>query len=199
MITEDEGDGGLYFNGERPQSVARRVLGIQEAIAGESLVESVVEKSIPSIAPAPGLNFFTDHEFRTAYELTECIIPTDSSSPGAKTAGVAAFLDRYLAIAQQDEQISWRLGLQSIDKTSQSLLGQAFIEIEVSHQEELLSRLAKAEMNPKSELEKFFVIAKRFTWDAYYRSAIGIHHELRYRGNSYNREFRGCQHPEHGF
>ncbi len=35
------------------------------------------------------------------------------------------------------------------------------------------------------------------TIDGYYTSAIGIHKELEYKGNTALAEFPGCTHPEH--
>src|SRR6185312_3531618 len=38
--------------------------------------------------------FFTNDEFRMLDTLTELIIPSDDHSPGARAAGVAAYIDR---------------------------------------------------------------------------------------------------------
>jgi hypothetical protein len=35
------------------------------------------------------------------------------------------------------------------------------------------------------------------TIDGYYTSEIGIKQELKYKGNTYLKEFKGCTHPEH--
>ena len=45
----------------------------------------------------------------------------------------------------------------------------------------------------KSTVEKFFVTAKQATIHGYYTSEIGIHKELRYKGNQILAEFVGCQ------
>jgi outer membrane biosynthesis protein TonB len=44
----------------------------------------------------------------------------------------------------------------------------------------------------KSPVEKFFVTAKQATIHGYYSSEIGIHKELRYKGNQILAEFVGC-------
>src|SRR5256885_16758556 len=43
----------------------------------------------PSVAP----KFFTAPEFALLDELSDLIIPTDAHSPGARAAGVAAYID----------------------------------------------------------------------------------------------------------
>ena len=45
----------------------------------------------------------------------------------------------------------------------------------------------------KSAVEKFFVTAKQATIHGYYTSEIGIHKELKYKGNQILAEFVGCQ------
>jgi hypothetical protein len=45
----------------------------------------------------------------------------------------------------------------------------------------------------KTPLQAFFLIAKQATIHGYYTSEIGIHKELRYKGNQLLAEFVGCQ------
>jgi hypothetical protein len=45
----------------------------------------------------------------------------------------------------------------------------------------------------KTPVEKFFVTAKQATIHGYYTSEIGIHKELRYKGNQILAEFVGCE------
>jgi hypothetical protein len=52
---------------------------------------------------------------------------------------------------------------------------------------------APAAPQGKSPVEKFFVTAKQATIHGYYSSEIGIHKELRYKGNQILAEFVGCQ------
>ena len=54
-----------------------------------------------------------------------------------------------------------------------------------------LSRLDPA--RPRPPLEAFFADTKRATIHGYYTSEIGIHKELRYKGNQILAEFVGCQ------
>lgn len=45
---------------------------------------------------------------------------------------------------------------------------------------------------PQTPLEKFFAVTKRATVQGYYTSEIGIHQELKYKGNQMLAEFVGC-------
>ena len=40
-------------------------------------------------------------------------------------------------------------------------------------------------------------VVQQTTIDGYYTSAIGIHQDLEYQGNTALAEFPGCTHPEH--
>lgn len=46
--------------------------------------------------------------------------------------------------------------------------------------------------SPRTPLEKFFAVTKEATVHGYYTSEIGIHKELRYKGNQIIAEFVGC-------
>jgi hypothetical protein len=43
----------------------------------------------------------------------------------------------------------------------------------------------------------FFALLEERTIQGYYTSEIGIHQELRYKGQKLLTEFVGCSHPEH--
>jgi hypothetical protein len=55
----------------------------------------------------------------------------------------------------------------------------------------LLTKLARAEHDPKSAGEKFFKLLKGATVFAYYSSEIGIHTEMEYKGNVLLEQFVG--------
>ena len=57
----------------------------------------------------------------------------------------------------------------------------------------ILETISRNERAPQTPLETFFVIAKQATIRGYYTSNIGIHEELRYKGNQFLKEFVGCQ------
>ena len=57
----------------------------------------------------------------------------------------------------------------------------------------ILQDISRNERTPQSPLEVFFVMTKQAAVQGYYTSEIGIHQELRYKGNKFLREFVGCE------
>ena len=146
--------------------------------------------------PQP-LKFFTPEENRTVLEMSERIIPADDSSPGAKAARVNEYIDLIVSESPDAVKQTWREGLAAVNKMSSDKFSKAFADASVEQQVELLKAISKNERNPQTVAEKFFRTIKNATIDGYYTSEIGIHKELKYKGNSYLKEFVGCTHPEH--
>lgn len=146
--------------------------------------------------PLP-LKFFTAEENRAIIEMTERIIPADESSPGAKAARVNEYLDLVISESPDNLQKQWREGLAAVNKKSQAMFGKDFADSTVEQQIELLKEISKNERSPNTVEERFFRTIKNGTIDGYYTSKIGIHQELKYKGNSYLKDFPGCTHPEH--
>ena len=146
--------------------------------------------------PAP-LKFFTAEENRAVIEIAERIIPADASSPGATAARVNEYIDLIVSQSPEVTKLAWREGLSAIDKMSRDRFGKAFADSSHEQQVELLGEISKNERNPQTTEERFFRTIKYATVNGYYTSEIGIHKELRYKGNAYLKEFTGCTHPEH--
>lgn len=146
--------------------------------------------------PQP-LKFFTAEENRTIAEMSERIIPADDSSPGAKAARVSEYIDLVVSASPEATKQSWRDGLAAVNKMSSDKFSKAFADASPDQQVELLKAISKNERNPQTVEERFFRTVKNATIDGYYTSEIGIHQELKYKGNSYLKEFVGCTHPEH--
>lgn len=153
-------------------------------------------RAVVDDAPKP-LKFFSAQENKTIVEMTERIIPADESSPGAKAAGVNEYLDLVISASPEDLQKHWREGLAAVNKKSQEMFGKDFADSTVEQQVALLTEISKNERSPRTIEERFFRTIKNGTIDGYYTSKIGIHQELKYKGNSYLKEFPGCTHPEH--
>ena len=147
--------------------------------------------------PAAALKFFTPAQHRTVDVLSELIIPADDRSPGAKAAQVADYIDFVLSESPAETKKAWTDGLAALDAASTSTSGKAFTEATPEQQTALLTEAAKNEFNPTTPLETFFREAKSRTIFGYYTTKIGIHDELKYKGNQFLPEFVGCDHPEH--
>ena len=151
-----------------------------------------------AISTAPyRLKFFTDEENKMIIDLSEHIIPSDDSSPGAKAALVNEYIDLIVSESPADVKQTWREGLAAVNKKSTEMFGKSFAGASPDQQVTLLKEISKNERNPTTVEEKFFRTVKNATIDGYYTSEIGIHKELHYKGNSYLKEFVGCTHPEH--
>lgn len=140
-----------------------------------------------SLAWAAGdyrLRFFTAEEESLADKLMEMIIPADKHSPGAHAAKVSLFADLMVATSSDDVKTEWRKGLGSM-------------QAEAAHSSlaEALARASEHEAHPQAELERFFKTLKEMTVNGYYTSAIGIHQDLQYQGNTYLSSFPGCTIP----
>lgn len=139
----------------------------------------------------PG-GFLTESEFATLDELSEMIIPTDSHSPGAKAAQVAAFIDSQLAEAwDEKDRTAWRAGLALVDRLSQQLNSAPFMKSSAEQRLAVLTRMAQNESKPGKPEEQFFKELKERVVYAYYTSEIGIKQDMEYKGNTYQAEFAG--------
>jgi hypothetical protein len=143
------------------------------------------------------LQFFTEEQNKLIDRLTEMIIPADNHSPGASAAKVNLFIDLMVRHSNKGVQDAWRSGLAAVDREAQTRFSQPFLKCSFAEQDQILASMAAHETKPSSDLEKFFVQLKLATIDGYYTSDVGIHKDLRYKGNTVLAEFPGCSHPEH--
>lgn len=127
------------------------------------------------------LRFFTPEENAFLDHVMEMIIPADDHSPGAHAAQVSLFADLMVATSKGAVQEQWRNGLSLMrQETARSSLAEA------------LAKSALHEGLPTTGLERFFAALKQMTVNGYYTSAIGIHQDLQYQGNTYLDAFAGC-------
>jgi hypothetical protein len=137
--------------------------------------------------------FFTPAELALVDELSELIIPTDAQSPGARAAGVAAFIDSRLAAAwDEKDRTDWRQGLALVERLSKDMAGHPFLRAAEAQRLAILTRMAQNEADPQKPEELFFKELKERVVHAYYTSEIGIKQDMEYKGNSYLAEFVGA-------
>jgi gluconate 2-dehydrogenase subunit 3-like protein len=135
--------------------------------------------------------FLTADELSAVDSLSERIIPADAHSPGAHEARVAEFVDLLLSEHDTERQTKWRDGLRALDELAQQRNGKGFAALDAAAQDALLTEISANENDPKTPLEEFFEEAKLRTIQGYYSSEIGIHKDLRYKGNQFLAEFVG--------
>ena len=147
----------------------------------------------------PSLKVLTAHQYETLAALAEAIIPADERSPGAREARVADYVDLLLSEADDKVRAQWIDGLTVLDAEAAAQYSAPFVNLSAPDMEALLVQASKHEKDrdvtrtERAPLEAFFVTAKQATVHGYYTSEIGIHRELRYKGNKILLEFAGCQ------
>lgn len=171
------------------------VLGNAQGIESHDHSNHTTQAAAP--AKAQPLKFFTEEENKTVIEMSERIIPADDHSLGAKAAGVSEYIDLVVSESPETTRQTWREGLAAINKMSRDKFGKSFADSSAEQQIALLTEISKNERSPQTVEERFFRTIKYATADGYYTSKIGIHDELKYKGNSFLKEFTGCTHPEH--
>ena len=143
------------------------------------------------VPPAPPtaaytLKFFSEEDSLLLDQLMEMIIPADDHSPGAHEAQTNLFADLMVAGSSESVKKQWQDGIRQIREQARG-----------SSLADVLQRAAENEENPKTDLDRFFVLLKQMTVNGYYTSATGIHKDMEYVGNTYLAAFPGCTHPEH--
>jgi gluconate 2-dehydrogenase gamma chain len=84
--------------------------------------------------PAAGPKFFTPEQGREVEAITAQILPADELGPGAREAGVVAFIDLVLASFERDKQAIYREGLKELG---------AFAALDSARQVEKLKAIEK--------------------------------------------------------
>jgi len=184
---------------------ALKIIGVGVAAAGSLPVLEVGAlgqhqhgaAQVRTAGQAAAPKFFTPQELALVTTISDMIIPTDAHSPGAKAAGVPAFIDLMVSESSQETKTLWRDGLSAVERMSREKFNAGFDAATEEQRTKLLTDISKDERKPNTVEERFWVAIKNLTIDGYYTSEIGIHQDLRYQGNSFVKEFKGCTHPEH--
>ena len=141
----------------------------------------------------PALKALTPAQYATVDVLVDAIIPTDERSPGAREARVADYIDLLLSEADAEAKQQWIDGLAAVDAEASTRAGAPVAKLAAPQLEALLTAISVNERQPQTPMERFFVMTKRAAIQGYYSSEIGIHKDLRYKGNQVYPEFHGCQ------
>jgi hypothetical protein len=168
---------------------------ILKLAAGVALARPALGETAP--AALKDGRFFKARELALLDEISECILPADAHSPGARAAGVAAFVDAQLAAKDPkipdwaEERKEARESLVALDDLSRDLFTKGFLEVTAEQRTAVVAKAAAGEGDPKTPGEKAFKWIKEQTTRAYYTSKIGIHEEMEYKGNVLLTEFVG--------
>lgn len=128
---------------------------------------------------------FSPHQGELAGTVADLIIPK-TDTPGARTAGVAEFMDFMVENTfETEERERFLIGLDEMDGRSLRLTGVPFLEANTGQQVAVLSGMA-AEAEAlrgagEEDPEHFFHVIKGLTLFGYYTSEIGMTRELGWR------------------
>ena len=131
------------------------------------------------------LVYFTKRELELLDQIAETILPTTPGSPGAKAAGVGAFIDRYVAdcLSEEDQQVVQH-GLTTFEETCKEQFGTPFLELKADEQHDYLVKLdIEAEMHQQMTANgtpPYFTLLKGMTLLGYFTSEAGATQALRY-------------------
>lgn len=142
--------------------------------------------------------FLSAGEREAVEAITARLIPSDDNGPGARDADVATFIDRQLAgfygrgqrwymdgpfPAPEDTQgyqgryppaMLWREGLAALESYCRTTYdGRAFVELDETEQDAVLSRLAEGEIGFETvDAKQFFDFAREMTIEGFFSDPI---------------------------
>ena len=136
--------------------------------------------------------FFTAHEWDTVRLLVDSLIPKDERSGSATDAGVPEFMD-FMCGDDPDLATPIRGGLAWLDHECDDRYGKTFVGCTDAERTALLDAIAwpqraKAALAPGVA---FFNSFRDLTASGFFSSRIGVQ-DLRYIGNTFVAEWRGC-------
>ena len=131
------------------------------------------------------LRALTPQQNETVATIAELIIPK-TDTPGAREAGVPAFIDVMLADwAGDDQRQMFTAGLANVDERSRTAFGKNFVSSTPDQQAEILEdldyELARLRDTKSDTSKNFFSAMKWLTLTGYYTSEIGATSEQHFR------------------
>ena len=134
---------------------------------------------------AGALRALTPQQNETVATIAELIIPK-TDTPGAREAGVPAFIDVMLADWANDEQRQmFTAGLANVDERSRTAFAKNFAGCTPQQQTQILEdldyELARLRDTKSDTSKNFFSAMKWLTLTGYYTSEVGSTSELHYR------------------
>jgi len=181
-------------SGARPtRRTALKAFGAAAALPWLSETGLLAFARVQAANASPQPKVLSPSQFGTLEALVEMIIPADDRSPGAKEARVADYIDLLLSEVEPEHALRWMGGLAALDAEAMRRARMPFASLTSAQADGILRDISRNERAPQTPLEEFFVMTKDATIRGYYSSEIGIHQELRYKGNTFLRDFVGCE------
>jgi gluconate 2-dehydrogenase gamma chain len=137
----------------------------------------------------PGLDwkptFFTEEQAALVSQLAETIIPK-TDTPGAKEAGVPAFIDLVIKDCyKKEDQDKFAAGLKAFDEQAKSEAGDSFLELDAAKQTEFVNKVYKqaaesAKTAGPSADRPFILTMRELTLTGFFTSEPGATQVLQY-------------------
>jgi gluconate 2-dehydrogenase gamma chain len=164
----------------------REALRKTALLMGAAVSASAMAGILNGCKSAPELNykpvFFNEEQARLVSELSELILPK-TDTPGAKEAGVPAFIDKMLKECyKKEDQDRFLAGLTAFDEEAKKTYGDSFIYCKPEDQLALAN-----EANGKTH---FFNVAKELTILGFFTSEVGATQVLQYE--AVPGTYKGC-------
>ena len=139
----------------------------------------------------PRLEFLTPEQAVEVEAIASQIIPTDDT-PGAREAHCAHFIDFVLQASPPPTQTQWRNALSALKEAG-------FQAADATGRAALVAAMSKPERDRSASHPAFaaYRLIKQQNTFAFYTSRAGMIEALDYKGNSFNKTFPACNHPEH--
>ncbi len=168
-------------------------------VAAQARLETAAERAA---AAGEATSYLAPAQREALASLAEAIVP------GSAKAGVAAFLDRILAVDSPDAQRTFLGALGAVENESITRFGRGWRGLDAAQRDAVLTALATgpsgaptrygvravAEAFTPTARDRFDVLKTRVAL-AYFTSEEGLR-ELGYTGEPIHAAFMGCTHPE---
>lgn len=163
----------------------RDATSLLTALAGGAVLSpSLLLSACREVTHSEALRFFNSDEISLLEEVADTILPDTTDSPGAKAAGIGAFMDSYVAdcLTEADQSVI-RNGLVSLNTASEMQYQRPFLKLSSSERHNFLVQLDIETDQPQSapdEKPHYFSLLKGLSLLGYFTSEIGATQALRY-------------------
>jgi len=144
-----------------------------------------IGRSVHTRVRVGALRTLNPHQNETVATIAELIIPK-TDTPGAREAGVPAFIDVMLAEwADEEQRRTFTAGLANVDERSRASFGKDFSAGTAQQQAQILEdldyELARLRETKSDTSKNFFQTMKWLTLTGYYTSEVGATTEQHFR------------------
>lgn len=167
----------------------REALSLTATILGGALVGSSAFLSGCKKTAEKNLAL-TDQQIAFLDEVGETIIPATKGSPGAKAAGIGAFMKTIVTDCYSGEEANtFYKGINEIDNKAKQDFSKGFMQLNEQERFQLFVGLDKEARGENSD-PHYFSMMKELTLWGYFSSEVGCTQALRY--NPIPGRFEGC-------